>query len=97
MKYTFVFFIKTNANSGLCGACVLSRYRWEYWYGRWEPPGNDGRVTIRSGVGTLIFAHTIAKDEGVYQCIAENTAGVAVSKIALLQMAGKSWDSIVLQ
>ena len=68
---------------------MFARYRWEYNKEPYEPSGNDGRVAIQPGVGTLIFARPIEKDEGIYQCIAENTVGVAISYIVNLKIASK--------
>ena len=72
------------------GVCFFGRYRWELNKVRFDPSGTDGRVTIKPGVGTLVFARTTERDEGIYQCLAENTAGVAVSYIVELKMACKS-------
>ena len=44
-----------------------------------EPSGNDGRIAIQPGVGTLIFARPLARDEAIYQCVATNIAGTALS------------------
>ena len=44
-----------------------------------DPSGNDGRIAIQPGVGTLIFSNPIKRDEGIYQCLATNPVGVAVT------------------
>lgn len=51
-----------------------------------DPSGNDGRIAIQPGVGTLIFARPESRDEAIYQCIAENVVGKALTvKINLRQ------------
>jgi len=51
-----------------------------------DPSGNDGRIAIQPGVGTLIFARPLDRDEAIYQCFAKNTAGTALTvKINLRQ------------
>lgn len=54
-------------------------YRWTYNDAPFDPSGNDGRIAIQPGVGTLIFARPIARDEAYYQCFAYNVVGIAVS------------------
>ena len=44
-----------------------------------DPSGNAGRIAIQPGVGTLIFARPIERDEGIYQCFAENSVGTALT------------------
>ena len=66
---------------------------WTYFSYRWtqngkdfNPSGNDDRVAIQPGKGTLIFARPLEHDEGIYQCFAENEAGVASTvKVELRQ------------
>jgi len=51
-----------------------------------DPSGNDGRIAIQPGVGTLIFARPLERDEGIYQCLAQNQVGTALTvKINLRQ------------
>ena len=57
----------------------LDSYYWEFNSERFSPSGNDGRIAIQPGVGTLIFARPIKRDEGIYQCFATNKHGIAVS------------------
>jgi len=57
----------------------LSSYRWFYNDAGFDPSGNDGRIAIQPGVGTLIFAQPIERDEAYYQCAAYNVVGVAMS------------------
>lgn len=54
-------------------------YKWQMNGKDFDPSGNAGRIAIQPGVGTLIFADPIERDQGIYQCLAENTAGVAVT------------------
>ncbi len=56
---------------------------------RFEPSGNDGRIAIQPGVGTLIFARPLERDEGIYQCFAENDVGVALSVKVNLRIASE--------
>jgi neuronal cell adhesion protein len=52
-----------------------------------DPSGNMGRIAIQPGSGTLIFADPLARDEAVYQCLAENQAGTALSIKTNLRVA----------
>ncbi len=54
-----------------------------------DPSGNDGRVAIQPGVGTLIFANPLQRDEGFYQCIATNRVGTAITIRTFLRRACK--------
>ena len=53
-----------------------------------QPSGNDGRIAIQPGVGTLIFARPLARDEAIYQCKAENEAGLALTVKVDLRRGG---------
>ena len=65
---------------------TYSRYRWTQNGKDFNPSGNDDRVAIQPGKGTLIFARPLEHDEGIYQCFAENEAGVASTvKVELRQ------------
>jgi len=64
-------------------------YRWTYNDAPFDPSGNDGRIAIQPGVGTLIFAQPIARDEAYYQCFAYNVVGVAVSDNTNLRLGSK--------
>jgi len=68
---------------------LLCSYRWTYNDAPFDPSGNDGRIAIQPGSGTLIFAQPIARDEAYYQCFAENVVGVAVSDNTNLRVGGK--------
>ena len=72
-----------------CNVLRLCSYRWTYNDAPFDPSATDGRITIQPGSGTLIFALTIARDEGYYQCFAYNVAGVAVSDKTNLRLGGK--------
>jgi len=48
-------------------------YHWQMNEKDFDPSGNDGRIAIQPGVGTLIFARPLARDEAIYQCFANNT------------------------
>jgi neuronal cell adhesion molecule len=54
-----------------------------------DPSGNDGRIAIQPGKGTLIFSRPIARDEAYYQCLATNVAGTALSVKINLRQASK--------
>jgi neuronal cell adhesion protein len=57
----------------------------------YDPSGLDGRVAIQPGVGTLIFARPLARDEGYYQCFAKiDKVGTAVSYMVHMRQAGES-------
>ena len=51
-----------------------------------DPSGLDGRIAIQPGVGTLIFANPLKRDEALYQCNGTNDVGTAMTvKINLRQ------------
>lgn len=52
-----------------------------------NPSGNMGRIAIQPGSGTLIFADPLDRDEAVYQCLATNQAGTALSRKTNLRVA----------
>jgi len=54
-----------------------------------DPSGNDGRIAIQPGVGTLIFAKPLARDEAIYQCFAYNVVGTALTVKVNLRQASK--------
>ena len=51
--------------------------------------GADGRIAIQPGVGTLIFADPEPIDEAIYQCLAKNAGGTALSVKVNLRQASK--------
>ena len=55
----------------------------------YDPSGNAGRVAIQPGVGTLIFANPLERDEGFYQCNATNIMGTAISIKTYMRVACK--------
>lgn len=67
----------------------LFRYRWQMNEKDFDPSGNDGRIAIQPGVGTLIFARPLSRDEAIYQCIAENVVGKALTVKVNLRLAGE--------
>ena len=52
-----------------------------------NPSGNMGRIAIQPGSGTLIFADPLDRDEAVYQCFAQNQAGIALTIKTNLRVA----------
>lgn len=54
-------------------------YKWHMNDKDFDPSGNDGRIAIQPGVGTLIFANPLERDEALYQCFAQNTVGTALT------------------
>ena len=66
-----------------------SRYKWQMDQKDFDPSGLDGRVAIQPGVGTLIFARPLARDEGYYQCFAINQVGTALSYMVHMRQASK--------
>ena len=56
-----------------------------------DPSGNDGRIAIQPGVGTLIFARPLERDEGIYQCFAQNQGGIALTVKIDLRMASECY------
>ena len=62
-------------------------YYWKRNGEEFYPGGNDGRVTIKSGEGTLQFERSLEGDEGVYQCFAQNEFGIALTVKIALRMA----------
>ena len=65
------------------------RYYWHFNNEYFDPSGNDGRIAIQPGVGTLIFARPIRRDEGIYQCFARNLGGISASVKVDLRWACK--------
>lgn len=57
----------------------ILRYSWKWNEREYDPSGMDGRVAIQPRSGTLIFANPIPLDEAIYQCLAENQAGIATT------------------
>jgi len=55
------------------------RYKWERNGAYFNPSGNDARIVQLPGQGTIVFNRPEAKDEGIYQCFADNGYGVATT------------------
>ena len=68
---------------------MIYSYFWIYNDAPFDPSGNDGRIAIQPGSGTLIFARPLARDEAYYQCFANNTAGTAATVKINLRQASK--------
>jgi len=62
-------------------------YRWTMNDKEFNPSGNMGRIAIQPGSGTLIFADPLDRDEAVYQCLATNQAGTALTIKTNLRVA----------
>ena len=63
------------------------RYRWLKDGKDYEPIGYAGRVAVQPGVGTLIFYDPLKRDEGFYECVAENIMGSAISIKSYLRVS----------
>ena len=59
--------------------CLNSRYRWRVNQKTFNPSGNDDRAVQLPNQGTLVFNKPEPKDEGIYQCFADNGYGVSAS------------------
>jgi len=57
----------------------LDSYRWKKNGVDFNPSGNDDRVVQLPNQGTIVFSRPEDKDEGIYQCFADNGYGVAAS------------------
>ena len=55
------------------------RYRWKRNAEDFNPSGQDGRVVQLPRKGTIVFNAPVDKDEGIYQCFADNGYGVSAS------------------
>ncbi len=53
-----------------------------------NPTSYDDRISMLPDNGTLIFAKTETSDQGIYQCFAENKAGIALSIKVNFKSAG---------
>ncbi|CAD5115432.1 DgyrCDS4407 [Dimorphilus gyrociliatus] len=79
--------------------CVASgvpepKYRWEFNDRPYDPSGVGGNVAIQPGKGTLIFAKPETRDEGIYQCFAENEGGTSISiKVYMRRAILHAFDS----
>ncbi|CAH1781131.1 unnamed protein product [Owenia fusiformis] len=72
--------------------CIASgspqpQYKWLLDDNYFDASGIDGRITQQPGSGTLIFNTPIEKDEGTYQCIAENQYGKSLSQKIVFRVA----------
>ncbi|XP_053377486.1 neuroglian-like isoform X2 [Mercenaria mercenaria] len=59
--------------------CEYSRYIWKRNGEVFNPSGQDDRVVQLPGQGTLVFNNPEPKDEGIFQCFADNGYGVSAS------------------
>lgn len=60
-------------------------------------PGKNSKITMEQGVGTLIFLNMTETDAGVYQCVATNARGAALSLKAELIFSVHPTFSTVIQ
>ncbi|CAL1532139.1 unnamed protein product [Lymnaea stagnalis] len=65
----------------------LPAYTWRRAEIPFSPEGNDDRVVIQKGIGTIIINSPEDKDEGLYQCFATNSFGTAATIKFNLRMA----------
>ncbi|KAH3820533.1 hypothetical protein DPMN_122277, partial [Dreissena polymorpha] len=54
-------------------------YRWKRNGIEFNPSGNDDRVVQLPNQGTIVFSKPEPKDEGIFQCFADNGYGIAAS------------------
>ena len=84
--------VRTCTRMMLCAVKCCSftnRYTWQMNEEHFDPSGTDGRIATQPGVGTLIFANPIERDEALYQCNATNSVGTAVTVKINLRRACK--------
>jgi receptor-type tyrosine-protein phosphatase gamma len=62
-------------------------YRWTRNFMEWSYQRNDGRYTKWPNEGTLVFALPGQDDDGMYQCVATNNLGSALSPIVNMRRA----------
>ena len=74
----------------------VSRYKWKMNDEDFDAAGNDRRVTIQPGSGTLVFNQPYPRDEAIYQCLAKNQFGTSVSHKINLRRAGKKTYTSIL-
>jgi len=77
----------------LCYAIVLwlfCSYRWLYNDSPLNVSDTGGRISLAADSGTLVFTETTAQDEGIYQCVAYNALGTALSEKVHLRQASTS-------
>lgn len=55
------------------------RYRWKRNGVDFNPSGNDARVVQLPNQGTIVFNEPEPKDEGIFQCFADNGYGISTS------------------
>lgn len=55
------------------------RYRWQRNGAYFNPSGNDARIVQLPNQGTIVFNEPEAKDEGQYQCFADNGYGISTT------------------
>ena len=58
---------------------VVDRYLWKRNGIDLNPSGYDGRFVQLSDEGTIVINAPEDKDEGIFQCIADNNFGISVS------------------
>lgn len=58
---------------------AVNRYRWKRNGIDLNPSGNDNRFVQLSDEGTIVINAPEDKDEGIFQCIADNNFGISVS------------------
>ncbi|WAR25594.1 NRG-like protein [Mya arenaria] len=54
-------------------------YRWKRNKEDFNPSGNDNRVVQIPNQGTIVFSRPESKDEGIFQCFADNGYGIVAS------------------
>ena len=69
---------------------LFCSYRWLYNDFPLNVSDSGGRISLAADSGTLVFTETTAQDEGIYQCVAYNALGTALSEKVHLRQASTS-------
>ena len=57
----------------------IYRYTWQRNAEKFNPSGNDDRIVQLPNQGTIVFNSPEDKDEGIFQCFADNGYGISAS------------------
>ncbi|KAL5013687.1 hypothetical protein ScPMuIL_007957 [Solemya velum] len=65
----------------------IPQYNWKKDGVDFNPSGNDGRIVQLANAGTIVISKPEHRDEGLYQCFAENIFGTSLTIIINLKEA----------